>query len=319
MPRNGSGTMTIPNSFSSGTTISSSATNANFSDIASEITGSLPRNGEAGMTGQFKAASGTVAAPGMAFSADTNTGFYRKEGDVIGVVAGGSEVATITTSGITDANSVVVTGMPTGAMMMFGATTAPTGWVRVNGRTIGNASSAATERANADTSSLFTFLWTNYSDSVCAVSSGRGASAAADYAANKTIALPDLRGRAFFGLDDMGNSAAGRLGSVITGQTTNGASGGTETHTLTEAQLPSHTHTGTTSSDGAHTHTVAYTNATRDLGASGSLMNYSGSDLTTTTSSNGAHTHTFTSNATGSGAAHSNMPPAFLTTFIIKL
>lgn len=318
MPRNGSGTMTITNSFSSGTTISSSAVNANFSDIASELTGSLPRDGQAGMTGQFKADAGSTSAPGISFAADTNTGFYRKSGDVIGVVAGGTEVATVTTSGIVDANSNAVVGMPTGAMMMYGATSAPTGWVRANGRTIGNASSSATERANADTSSLFTFLWTNYSDSVCAVSSGRGASAAADYAANKSIALPDLRGRAFFGLDDMGGSAASRIGTTFSG-TTNGATGGAENHTLTTAQLPAHSHSGTTASDGAHTHTVAYTNAARDPGASGSLMNYAGSDLTTTTSSNGAHTHTFTTGNTGSGEQHNNMPPCFLTTFIIKL
>jgi len=322
MPRNGSGTMSIVNSFSTGTTISSSATNANNSDIASEITGSLPRDGQAAMTGQFKSASGTVAAPGIAFSADADTGFYRKSGDTIGVVAGGSEVATIGTSGLVDANSVAVTGIPTGSMMMYGATTAPTGWVRLNGRTIGNASSGATERANADTATLYTFLWTNYSDSVCAVSTGRGASAAADYAANKTIALPDMRGRGPFGLDDMGNSAASRLGSVISGATTNGSSGGAETVTLAQANLPNIVLTGTTDSQGAHTHTLAYTNAARDSGASGSLMSYSGDDLTTTSSSSGAHTHNVTissMNGNVTQTAIANMPPAFLTTFIIKL
>ena len=80
---------------------------------------------------------------------------------------------------------------PTGAMLAYGATTAPAGWVRCNGRTIGSASSGATERANADAEDLFLFLWTNFADAQCAVSSGRGASAAADWAANKTIALPD--------------------------------------------------------------------------------------------------------------------------------
>jgi cytochrome c553 len=52
-----------------------------------------------------------------------------------------------------DANSVVIAGIPTGSMMMYGATTAPIGWVRLNGRTIGNASSGATERAGALTNS----------------------------------------------------------------------------------------------------------------------------------------------------------------------
>lgn len=327
MPRNGSGTMTIPNSFSSGTTISSSAHNANNSDIASEITGSLPRDGQAAMTGQFKAASGTVAAPGIAFGSDTDTGFYRKSGGTIGLVADGAEVATVSASGITDANSVVLSGIPTGCMMMYGATTAPTGWVRANGRTIGNASSGATERANADTSSLYSFLWTNYSDSVCAVSSGRGASAAADYAANKTIGLPDLRGRAFFGLDDMGNSAAARLGTAISNVTTNGQSGGSEVMTIARANLPNVTLGGTAASDGAHTHgqhngtvyadspsTTSFT-----IGASvATLFN----DTARVTESGGAHTHTITTDSINGNVTQTptyNLPPAFLTTFIMKL
>lgn len=322
MPRNGSGTHSIPNSFSSGTTISSSAVNANFTDVATEITNSLPRDGQAAMTGQLKAAAGSTSAPGITFGSDTDTGFYRKSANTIGIVAGGAEVGTISETGQTDLNGVAVVGMPVGDMMMYGATTAPSGWLRCNGRTIGNASSGATERANADTSSLFTFLWTNYADSVCAVSSGRGASAAADYAANKTITLPDLRGRAFFGLDDMGGTAANRLGSVITSQTTNGASGGTETHTLTEAQLPSHTHTA--SSD-AISSPVFKKAITRSLGSIGGgsfdivLTHDSASDIGGSYSPTAVSAHTHTIGNAGSGSAHSNMPPAFLTTFIIKL
>lgn len=316
MPRNGSGTMSLPNTISSGQTISASPVQANFSDIASEITGSLPRNGEAAMTGQLKASSGTVAAPGMAFSSDTDTGFYRKAADTIGIVAGGTEVGTIGTNGMTDANSLAIVGMPTGVILPYGATTAPTGWVRANGRTIGNASSGGTERANADTSTLFSFLWTNYGDSVCAVSSGRGASAAADYAANKTITLPDLRGRALFGLDDMGNSAASRLGAVITSQTTNGASGGTETHTLTTAQLPVVTPAGSVSiTDPGHLHGVGVTT----VASGGNATGIGASSTVNTTSATTGITASFTGTSFGSGSAHSNMPPAFLTTFIIKL
>jgi len=59
--------------------------------------------------------------------------------------------------------------------------------------------------------------------------------------------------------------------------------------TIAQANLPNVNLTA--ASDGAHTHTVAYTNAARDAGVSGTLMSYSGSDLTTTSSSNGAHTH----------------------------
>jgi microcystin-dependent protein len=297
--------------------------NANFSDVGTEITGSLPRDGQAAMTGQLKASSGTAALPSVTFSSDTNTGLFNKSADVIGVSAGGVEVGTIDSAGFKDSNNIVLTGIPTGAMMMYGATAAPTGWLRCNGLTVGNASSSATERANADTSTLFAFLWNNYSNSVCAVSSGRGASAAADYAANKTIALPDLRGRAFFGLDDMGGSAASRLGSVITSQTTNGSSGGAETVTLAQANLPNATLTGTTASDGAHTHNydkVTITTPAVAGGASGLTTILS--IAATATTSSGAHTHTFTTSSINGGVtqtATANMPPAFLTTFIIKL
>lgn len=119
------------------------------------------------------------------------------------------------------------------------------GFVRANGRTIGSATSGATERANSDTQALFQYLWG--ADANLAVSGGRGVSAAADWAANKTIALPDFRGYAIAGLDDMGNTAAGRLTSTYWGSTggcssasptTLGTGCGAESQTLTLAQLP---------------------------------------------------------------------------------
>lgn len=84
----------------------------------------------------------------------------------------------------------------TGDAKLTFKTVADTGWVLMNDGTIGNATSGATTRANADTSALFTLLWNNTANADCAVSTGRGATAAADYAANKTIALPKALGRA---------------------------------------------------------------------------------------------------------------------------
>jgi hypothetical protein len=72
------------------------------------------------------------------------------------------------------------------------------GWIAADGGTIGSAASGAT-RANADTSALFTLLWDQCSNTVlpildsAGVASTRGVSAAADYAANKRLPIPDLR------------------------------------------------------------------------------------------------------------------------------
>ncbi|EJW11234.1 hypothetical protein A33M_3312 [Rhodovulum sp. PH10] len=108
------------------------------------------------------------------------------------------------------------------------------GWVRANGRTIGSATSGATERANADAQALFEYLWNT--DANLTVSGGRGASANADWLANKTITLPDARGRVIAGLDDMGATSAARLSTLAS--TTLGTSGGAQTVALAKTQMP---------------------------------------------------------------------------------
>jgi microcystin-dependent protein len=314
MPRNGSGTFSVPNSFSSNTTIESAKVNQNFSDVGSEITGSLPRSGEAGMSGQFKAADGTSGAPGITYASDPDLGFYRVSSNV--------QRATGT---LQDSIGTVIVGIPTGVILPYGATTSPTGWVRCNARTIGNSSSSATERANADTENLFTFLWTNYSDTVCPVSTGRGASAAADYAANKTIGLPDVRGRGLFGLDDMGNSAAGRLAGATIDQTTNGATGGADTVTLASANLPVHTHTFSATTSGQsqdHTHNLTAVPGPGSIRGGGASDDLASETTITTSGTSQDHNHTVNGTTGNGGFANTavdKLPPAFLTTFIIKL
>lgn len=91
MPRNGSGTMSVPNTFTPSTIISSTAVNENHSDTATEITNSLPRDGQAGMSGQFKAAAGSESLPGVAFAVDLNTGIRRVGADHLALVTGGND------------------------------------------------------------------------------------------------------------------------------------------------------------------------------------------------------------------------------------
>lgn len=119
------------------------------------------------------------------------------------------------------------------------------GWVRSNGLTIGNATSGATERANADTQNLFIYLYNK--DPNLVVSGGRTGNALNDYNANKTIATPDWRGQALAFLDDMGNTPAGRLTSTYFGTAPTvlgAASTFLESRTVVTANLPPYTPSG---------------------------------------------------------------------------
>lgn len=233
-----------------------------------------------------------------------------------------------------DATSVLATG---DIKAKYG-TGGLAGFVRLNGRTIGSASSGASERANADAQALFEFLWTV--DASLAVSSGRGGSANADWVANKQITLPDFRGRVPAALDDMGNSAAGRLtvtyfgsSGIVLGQT-----GGAESKTLVTGNLPAYTPAGSVGvTDPGHFHFEFIANGTsavdatnspnisRDFGGSSSF-NYTitGTGIApsigkTETKTTGV-TSTFTGTAQGGTSAPVViMQPTILVTYYIKL
>lgn len=91
MARNGAGIFSILNPIVVGASRSSSNVNGNFTDEGGEITNTLPLDGQAGMTGQFKAIDGSTAAPGIAFSADTRTGFRRSATGEMRWVGGGAD------------------------------------------------------------------------------------------------------------------------------------------------------------------------------------------------------------------------------------
>lgn len=146
-----------------------------------------------------------------------------------------------------------------------------------------------------------------------------------------TFNVPDLRGRAAVGLDNMGGVAdAGRL-SV---PNTLGGFGGTERHTLTVGELPAHSHGDgslTAASAGAHSHGITGTSfivgdqptSTIYTNAGANVDHAPAWDLSATpsTSSAGAHTHDITGStgSTGSGQPHDNMPPYLLLNAAIKV
>lgn len=266
---------------------------------------------------------------------DEGDGFYRQRvTTAAGVIIPGTDVGTLPIVGPSGGEGGVVAPVDpnalfqTGDLLWLDRTGSRSGWVRDNGRTIGPATSGASERANADTEALFSFLWQTYDDTRCPVIGGRGISASADWAANKQITLLDKRGRAPFGLDDMGNSAAGRLSNVTFSSgnaTTASAEGGEALHTLTTPEIPPHPHPATVTD----THEHDFGGALQRGKGSGNInfavqasAGYASIDgLSSTGGTGGTKTGSIAVSVgnAGGGGAHNNMPPFVLGTFYRKL
>lgn len=253
---------------------------------------------------------------------------------VIGPSGGGGGGSSI------DATSVATTG----DVKWRQGTEALSGWVKLNGTTVGNATSGATGRANGDTQAIFIWLWTNCPDAKCAVSSGRGASALADFNANKTITLPKYQGRTLAGLNDMGGSDQNIIQSVnVTsgggdGPTTAGAWGGEAVHSLSQSQLPAVSPTFTGTAHGALSVSGSGSGSTSTVyspfGTTGSSVNfgsgfapivsvsgapYAASVTVTVSGSTSSFTPAGTISSLGSGVAMNVMSPFILGTYYMKL
>lgn len=181
---------------------------------------------------------------------DENGVVQFDEGNILAV---GSGTGDIITSDVPP-EAIFTTGM----VMWMPENNVKAGWVRLNGQTIGNATSGA-NHTGTTYQALFEYLYAAFANAICPVSGGRGANALADFNASKTLTLLDLRGRAAFGLDDMGSSASNWLTGVNfqTGdKSTGGSRGGSPFIQMLRSDLPniplnipagqgSHTHTGT--------------------------------------------------------------------------
>lgn len=158
--------------------------------------------------------------------------------------------------------------MPAGSVLAYAGSAAPNGWLLAYGQAVSRTTYAA----------LFAAISTTYG-----VGDG-----------STTFNLPDLRGRAVAGKDNMGGTSANRLTGLSGGVDGDvlGGTGGLETHTLTIAQMP------------AHTHTTA------------NILTTAGSGRLQTGSSWSAQT--LTSNSTGGDGAHNNVQPTIILNYIIK-
>jgi microcystin-dependent protein len=158
--------------------------------------------------------------------------------------------------------------LPPGVMALYAGAVAPQGWLLCYGQAV----------SRSTYSGLFVAISTTFGI-------GDGST---------TFNIPDLRGRVAAGKDDMGGSAASRLTNSGTGNSglngaILGATGGTDRHVLSTAQMPSHTH--------------SYLSLTAGPGIAG------GSGFAGTSA---------TSGSAGSGEAHPNVQPTLVLNYIIR-
>jgi microcystin-dependent protein len=184
-----------------------------------------------------------------------------------------------------------ITAEPPGALKAFAGSSAPTGYLLCYGQAISRATYAA----------LFTAISTAYGV-------GDGVT---------TFNVPDLRGTAIAGLDNMGGVAANRLTSttITGGANTLGNSGGSQSHTLTASESAVLSYTSSVTDPG-HVHNINGAGSPGSLNSAVSGGGSSGGLTMTSASATTGITVGTTSNA--GGAAHVNVQPTMVMNWIIK-
>jgi microcystin-dependent protein len=207
-----------------------------------------------------------------------------------------------------------VGGFTTGDVKFTLKATADAGWIMANDGTIGDASSSATTRANADCQTLFTLLWNNVSDAYAPVSGGRGATAADDWTAHKRIALTKMLGRAL-AVAGVGLGLATRV---------LGSTAGAEQHAMTAAEMPVHDHLAFVV-DPTHDHSVSVSGGVYggsstgfNLGSQSEAVprNASAINVDVIPAATGISA---TVGTAGAGLPHNNMQPSSFLNAMIKL
>lgn len=173
--------------------------------------------------------------------------------------------------------TTAIHGAPVGTMMMYAGSTAPAGWAFCNGQAVNGAT-------DTQYAALFAAIGTTWG--------GTGIT---------NFSLPDMRGvtpiGAGVGIDANTISRSGATAGLQSRPV--GTRVGTETHTLTVAQMPAHT----------HSYTDRYVNGRFSGERFSGLFNAADSPTDTER----------TTSSTGGSGAHNNVQPSTYINFIIKL
>lgn len=160
----------------------------------------------------------------------------------------------------TDENAI-----PSGALMPYAGSSAPNGWLLCDGSAVSRTTYAA----------LFSAIGTSFGN-------GDGST---------TFNVPDMRGRVPAGIDNMGGSSANRVTDSAADSV--GGDFGSETHTLTESEIPEHNHSIDRRSGG-------------------------GSGTSKADGGPGAYHSSLHSDDFGGDGAHNNVQPTLFVLYIIK-
>jgi microcystin-dependent protein len=241
-----------------------------------------------------------VLAANAPFNNDTVTLSANLIASIINVSGNSTFAGNVAVGGsLTQGGGLV---MPTGAMLEYAGSAAPTGWLLCNGAAISRTVYAA----------LFAVLGTAYG-------AGDGST---------TFNLPDRRGKFSVGVD--GTYTRGSTGGATSGTTSSNGShnhgGNTGSTTLTTAQIPAHNHSV---NDPGHSHSTPWNIYDNQNFAPG-IREGSGAYRATIGTNSAATGITINNNGGGGGHDHTissdgahahtvaTVPPYLASNFIIK-
>lgn len=263
MPRDSNGnTSPFPGTIvNSGDTILPSQHNPMVNDVYAMMSQSLSRDGQGGMRAPLNM-----------------SGF-----SIINVGESALPSSPARNSDITELSALIRRYNPAGKIMIYRGKTAPAGWILENGGTIGNSSSGATTRANADTLDLYVHLWNTFGSGELSIQTSagaattRGATAIADFNAGKRLFL--FNGQNRYPRAWVSGLTVGQVMDDSFAEHTHAGTIPPHTHIV-----PSRTRAGYSSAAGSER--IASVNA-QSLGTDADPMTTSGTSLSFTTAGTG--------------------------------